>query len=69
MRTSVFHIVYRIARPIIGVRAAVALGEFAPALLVAGIPLLLFWLLLSGPTIDRSADHQTCGSGPWSWDC
>jgi hypothetical protein len=69
VKISFFNIVYRVARPIFGNRAAVMIGEFAPALLFAGIPLLLFWLLLSGPTNNRGADHQMCGSGPTSWDC
>ena len=69
MKISLFNIVYRLVRPVLGNRAAVAIGELAPALLFAGVPLLLFWLLLSGPTSDRGADHQTCGSGPWSRDC
>jgi hypothetical protein len=69
MRTSIFRAVYRATVPIIGNRAAIWIGELAPALLFAGIPLLLFWLLLSGPVVNRGADHQTCGSGPTSWDC
>jgi hypothetical protein len=52
MKISLFNIVYRRVSPFLGNRAAVAIGELAPALLFAGIPLLLFLLVLSGP-----ADH------------
>lgn len=68
-RARLFNAVYRLLSPIIGNRPAIWLAELTPAFLFAGIPLLLFWLFLSGPTTDRGRDHQTCGSGPWTWDC
>jgi hypothetical protein len=54
-----FPSVYLLARPTTGLRAAAMLGELAPALLFAKLPLKLFCILLSGPTNDRGTDHQT----------
>lgn len=69
MKRRLFNVVYAAVAPILGARAAVWLAELAPALLFAGIPLLVFWLLFSGPIANRGADHQTCGAGPTVRDC
>jgi hypothetical protein len=55
LKTSLFNFVYRVARPLVGIRAALFIAEIAPALLFAGIPLLLYWWLLSGVPTNNAA--------------
>jgi hypothetical protein len=69
LRINFYNRVYRLCRPVIGNRAAIFVAEAMPVLLFAGIPLLAFWLFLAGPTSRGGGDHQTCGSGPFAWDC
>ena len=69
MKARLFNRVYSALAPIVGAKAAVRFAELAPAVLFAAVPLLVFWLFLSGPAVNRGAHHETCGSGPTAYDC
>ena len=61
---------YGVMRPMIGHWLAMKLSGLLPVILFAGVPLMLYWLLLSTAPHERgvAADEQ-CGTGAMRRDC